>query len=58
MKMIKCYMCQLFHREYYNRCILEIRKTLAYCKYNTFFSIYKWLARLFIMFIISIIPLF
>ena len=47
-KYFKCHICKWIVRKRYNECVLHSLKEgeLPLCKYNTFFSIWKWIVRL------------
>ena len=44
----KCHICKWIVRKRYNECVLHSLKEgeLPLCRYNTFFSIWKWIVRL------------
>lgn len=46
MKYFKCHFCKVFKRKRFNVCATHSLKHGEYCKYNTWFSIYKWFVRI------------
>jgi len=50
----KCYLCKLFNRRKYNKCVLTVVRSNKLLCYSTFFSIWKWFVR-FALFTLAIL---
>ena len=42
----KCWLCRVFNRTKYNKCVLLWPKRKCRCNYSTAFSVWKWIVRI------------